>query len=54
MEERNAPYHTQLNGEAFVCCPEYVFVFIDEDNDTIMPREISEDYEDIYDLITSQ
>lgn len=54
MEERNAPYHTQLNGEAFVCCHEYVFVFIDEDNDTIMPREISEDYEDIYDLITSQ
>ena len=28
--------------------------FYDEDNDTIVPREISEDYEDIHDLITSQ
>lgn len=54
MEEWNAPYHTQLNEEAVGCCPEYVFVFIDEDYDTIVPREISEDYEDIHDSITSQ
>lgn len=54
MEEWDAPYHTQLNEEAVGCCPEYVFVFIDEDNDTIVPREISEDYEDIHDLIISQ
>ena len=54
MEEWNAPYHTQLNEEAVGCYPEHVFVYIDEDYDTIVPREISEDYEDIHDLITSQ
>lgn len=54
MEKWNAPYHTQLNEEEVGSLPEYVFVYIDEDNDTIVPREISEDYEDIHDLITSQ
>lgn len=54
MEEWNAPYHTQLNEEEVGSCPEYVFVYIDEDDDTIVPREISEDYEDIHDELTGE
>lgn len=51
MEEWDAPYHTQLNEEEVGCCPEHVFVFIDENADTIVPREISEDYEEIFEEI---
>ena len=54
MEEWNAPYHTQLNEEEVGCCPEYVFVLIDDNDDTIVPRELSEDYEEIRDELTGE
>ena len=54
MEDWNAPYHTQLNEEEVGCCPEYVFVLIDDNADTIVPREISEDYEEIRDELTGE
>lgn len=48
MKGWDAPFDTQLNNENSGIPVEHVFVYIDEDDDTMVPREISTDYEEIH------